>query len=315
LRIRTVLDCRWPGTSRRYLLRTLLLAHSWAALDGDQALEVVVIGAVPPAVDARLHELGAEVTSSNPHPLDPVSRFANKLVGLREAGSSPVVLVDNDVFFNENVSDLQGRNVRASVTSTRYITDEQWAHIATAAHRQPLTAEWASLRDEIRARKRGRAPAVHRRLNLNSGVVWTREPVVLESLWAASLAAIADAFEGHPLATHWVRGDDQVGLDVAVAELGGFDLLPYAYNWRTRCFGLGLEETPKILHLSDLFVSELPFAAAVTEYWQRRVIKLIKRLKGKLDGQDDRLLDEAVSIRDRVLRVGAEADLDAFTIQ
>jgi len=213
-----------------------------------------------------------------------------------------------------DVSDLQGRNVRASITSARYITDEQWAHIAAATHSEPLAASWSSLRDELRARKRGRAPDVHRMLELNAGVLWTRQPVALASLWAASMANIAHAFEGHPLATHWVRGDDQVGLDIAVAELGGFDLLPYSYNWRTRCFGLGLDEEPKILHLSRMFESELPFSAAVTEYWQRRVIKLIRRLEGKLDGQEDRLLDEAVGIRDRLLRVGAEADLDTFPI-
>jgi hypothetical protein len=285
-------------------------------------LEVVVIGAVPPPVDGRLRDLGVEVTRSDPHPLDPVSRIANKLLGLRTAGDMPTLLVDNDVCVLEDISDLQGRNVRASVASTAHITDAQWAHIALTTGLEPLEREWISLKGETKAVKKQRRPNASRKLYLNAGVVWIRQPVVFERIWAASIAAIARAFADHPLVTYKVLGSDQVGLATAVAEHGGFDPLPWAYNWRARCFRLGLSEKPKLLHLSKLGAPELlPFSQALTMWWDRQVIKRIKRLGRDAatnpwtNAERDRLLDEAVSVRNRVLRLGAEADLDSFVFE
>ena len=101
MRIRTVLDAR-PGMPPRYLRQTLLFAHSWANLRGTTPLEIVVIGTLPGAQRARLRELGVETTSAQPHPLDPVSKFANKLLALREPSDSSVLLVDTfEVFPKE----------------------------------------------------------------------------------------------------------------------------------------------------------------------------------------------------------------------
>jgi hypothetical protein len=309
VRIRTVLDAR-PGKPRRYFRQTLLLAHSWATLRETTPLEIVVIGTLPRALRARLRELGVETTSAQPHPLDPVSKYANKLLALREPSDAAVLLVDNDVVFLEDVSNLQGRKVRASVASTNHISEEQWEHIAATTGREPLMVEWTSLSDQVQARRKGSALTVRPRLFLNGGVIWVRGPAAFEPLWAANIAAIAHVFADHPLA-----GDDQVGFATAVAEHGGFDLLPYAYNWRTRCFQLGVPETPKVLHLSNLFAeSELAFSDAVTVFWEARVIKQIRRLERRSGGQGiDQLLDEAVRVRSRVLDIVAEAGLDAFS--
>jgi hypothetical protein len=42
------------------------------------------------------------------------------------------------------------------------------------------------------------------------------------------------------------------------------------------------------------------------------MIKPIKRVSSRTDTEQQRLVDEAVSVRDRLLGLGAEADLDAF---
>src|SRR5262245_60205264 len=97
MKICTVLDAR-PSASPRYLLQTLLLAHSWAAQDGAPPLHVTVIGTAPQSVQARLRDLGIELATSPPHPLDALSRTTNKLIALRDASDGPVLLVDNDVF-------------------------------------------------------------------------------------------------------------------------------------------------------------------------------------------------------------------------
>src|SRR6266508_4586346 len=151
VRIRTVLDAR-PTVSPRYSRQTLLLAHSWAAQGGTSPLEVVVLGSAPPPVHARLRELGAEVTTSRSHPLDPVSKHSNKLVGLTEPSDTPILLVDNDVCFLDDVSGLQGRNVRASVAGAPKVTVAQWAHIAATSEYRPLALEWIPLREQLKAR-------------------------------------------------------------------------------------------------------------------------------------------------------------------
>jgi hypothetical protein len=320
VRIRTVLDAR-PTASPRYSRQTLLLAHSWAAQGGTPPLEVVVLGSAPPPVRARLCELGAEVTTSDSHPLDPVSKQSNKLVGLREPSDTPILLVDNDVCFLDDVSDLQGRNVRASVAGGPKVTDAQWAHIAATTEHRPLALEWIPLREQLKARANGRAPRANVDLFLNSGVVWIRRPAVFESIWAAHIAGISRAFAGHPLSSGWVRRTDQPGFATAVAEHGGFDLLPIAYNYRPVCFQLGLSEQPIILHLLRLGAKDqLPFSKTLTAFWDELIIEPIRRGNREVEArrpsgtEDGRLLDEAVSVRDRLLRLVAEAGLDAFEL-
>jgi hypothetical protein len=102
-----------------------------------------------------------------------------------------------------------------------------------------------------------------------------------------------------------VRGDDQASLATSVAEHGGFDLLPLAYNFQPWCIRLGLGE-PKILHLPRLgTVGEDSFSRVVTEYWEWKVFKRIKRDRKRsalpeADLELERLLDEAVTLRARV---------------
>ncbi len=320
MRIRTVLDAR-PSASPRFFRQTLLLAHSWAAQGATSPLEVVVVGSAPPPVYARLRELGAEVTTSRPHPLDPVSKQANKLLGLSEPDDTPILLVDNDVCFLDDVSDLQGRNVRASVAGAQKVTDAQWAHIEATTGYRPIAVEWIPLREQSKAGANGGAPRANYDLFLNSGVVWIRRPAVFESIWAAHIAGISQAFAGHPLSSGWVRRTDQPGFATAVAEHGGFDLLPITYNYRPVCFQLGVSEQPIILHLLRLGAKDqLPFSKMLTTFWDELIIEPIRRGNGEVearrasDVEQGRLLDEAVSVRDRLLRVVADAGLDALEV-
>jgi hypothetical protein len=210
-----------------------------------------MVGAAPSRLVDRLRELGAEVTPAEPHPLFPVSRYANKLLGLKASEEASVLLVDNDVCFLDEVSDLDGRSVRASVEFKARISEAQWKRIAEAARLRPAEIEWIPPQEEANAKAEERPPQPVRHIYLNGGVVWVRNPVALAATWAAHNAAIAEAFDGHPLCTHWVRGDDQASLVTSVAEHGGFDLLPLAYNFRPWCIRLGVGK-PKILHLTRL---------------------------------------------------------------
>jgi hypothetical protein len=283
---------------------------------------VGVLGKVPVPVRRRLRDLGVEVTDLRPHPLESLSKTANKLVGLQTAGDSPVLLVDNDVCFLDHASSIRGRNVSAAVGNIPRISGAQWAHIERRTGLRPLAVEWVRPLEELESKAAGRAPTINTELYLNAGVVWIRRPVVFESIWAAHIARIAQAFDGHPLSTESVVSSDQAGLATAVAEHGGFDLLPRAYNYTDTCFRLGLAERPKILHLLRLGVHDFgPFSKTLNAWWARRILKPIK-LDAKRSGahQDavaerDRLLDEAVSVRDRLLRLGADAGLDRFRLQ
>jgi hypothetical protein len=324
MRIRSVLDAR-PSAPPRYLGQTLLLAHSWAASGGTPPLEVIVLGTMPPPVQARLCDLGVEVTTSPPHALESVSKVANKLVALSKPSDTPILLVDNDVCFLDDVSDLGGREVRASVANSKRVRHAQWAYIAQTTNLRPLPDEWVSLREQLKARATGRAPEASRKVYLNGGVIWVRQPAVFGSIWAAHNDAIARAFGGHPLSSWSVRGSEQASLATAVAGHGGFDLLSPAYNYRPLCFGLGLPDQPKILHLCKLGNRQLPtFSKTLIAYWDNIVIPHIKLASpasavtvaggsiGPADRESERLLDEALSVRDRLLRITAEAGLDTF---
>jgi hypothetical protein len=317
MKIYTVLDAR-PSAPPRYLLQTLLLAHSWAAQSGAPPLKVMLIGTAPRPVQARLLDLGIELGSSPPHSLDVLSRTTNKLVALREADDGPVLLVDNDVFFLDDLATLGGRGVSASVAGRARVTAAQWSHVKAATGLRPLADDATYPLDELKARTR-RAPKRNLGLYLNTGVVWIEQPAAFGSIWSASTAAIARAFEDHSLSSPWVRGwgSDQAGFAAAVAEQGDFSLLSRSYNLRPVCFRLGLPEHPKILHLLKLGAKgPAPFSKLLTAWWNRSIIKPIMR--DREDAQPswrtveerDRLLDEAVTMRNHVLTLGMDARLD-----
>jgi hypothetical protein len=318
LRIRTVLDAR-PATPPRYLLQTLLLAHSWAAVGSASPLEVFMIGSAPEPVQLRLRELGVEVVPSEAHPLDEISKTANKLISLRAPSDGPIFFLDNDVCLLEDISDLEGRNVRAAIATGNRVSEEQWRFIAESTGLEPIGQEWIPLLVELKARRTGRSPRVETRLYPAAGLSWIRDPTTFEPIWAHGIELIARAFDDHPLATYRVRGSDMAGFAVAVREHGRFDLLPLSYNYRPVCFRLGVPE-PKVLHLGELGRKGLaPFSQLLTAWWEKRILKPIARARD--DGvlwpsaeEQEQLLDEAASVRDRVLAIGADAGLDAFVL-
>lgn len=318
MRIRTVLDAR-PTSGPRFQLQTLLLAHSWERWANTAPLDVLVVGKAPAPVEERLRELGAAVVPSPPHPLSSVSPWSNKLVALEEPSDGPVLLVDNDVCFLEDVSDIRGRKLRTTICGRARVSDEQWEYIRQATGLEPMRQEWVSLQAELKAKRLGREPRVEGRLYFAAGVAWFRDPADFAPLWANGTDTIVKAFEGHPLSSFRVYGCDQVGFAVAVAQHGGLDLLPPTYNHRPMCFRLGLQD-PKILHLGELGALKggmMPFSQLLATWWERRILKPIERLDR--DGaqwpsgeEKAQLLDEAASLRDRVLALGRDADLDAF---
>jgi hypothetical protein len=321
VRIRTVLDAR-PGKPRRHVLQTLLLAHSLEALGRSSMLEVVAIGDPGSSLDDRLRELGVGVIASSPHPLDPVGPNPNKLLGLQQPSDTPVLLVDNDICFLDDVGDLEGRTVRATFDGTAKVSDSQWSHIERATGLRPLSEQWIPMREALEAAKAGREPRTEQLLYLNAGVVWVSRPVEFEPIWSAHIDAIARAFDGNPETTFQVRGCDQAGFATAVATTWGFDVLPFDYNYLPMCFRFALSERPKILHLNKLGEDEsLPFSKALTSLWKTRMIKRIKGDNrnlvgaGKSPEEQERLLDLAISARDRVLEIGADADLDSFRLR
>jgi hypothetical protein len=323
MRIHTVLDAR-PSASPRYLLQTLLLAHSWAARSGAPPLHVTTIGTASPPIQARLRELGVQLSTSPPHPLDALARTTNKLVALSESDDGPVLLVDNDVVFLDSLASLDARGVSASVAGRARVTKAQWSHVRSTTGLGPLTNGSVSLLEQLRARRQGRDPKPDGGLYLNTGVVWIDQPAVFGPIWSASTAAVARAFEGHPLSSSWVRGwgSDQAGFAAAVAQQEDFSLLTPSYNHRPVCFRLGLAEPPKILHLQKLGAGEpAAFSTLVSAWWSRRILRPIvrenkdARSAWRTVSERERLLDEAVTLRDRVLALGVEAGLDELLPQ
>jgi hypothetical protein len=318
VRIRTVLDAR-PSAGPRFLLQTLLLAHSWERWAGTSPLDVLVVGEAPAPVEERLRELGAAVIHASAHPLSGLSPWSNKLLALQEPSDGSILVVDNDVCFLADVSDVPSGKLRTTICGRARVSDEQWEYIREATGLEPMKQGWVSLQEELKARRLGRQPKVEQRLYFAAGVAWFRYPTEFAPLWAAGTETISKAFEGHPLSSFRVYGCDQVGFAVAVAQHGGLDLLPPTYNHRPMCFRLGLPN-PKILHLGELGNLKggmMPFSQLLTVWWQRRILSPIKRLgrdgaRWPSRAEEEELLDEAASLRDRVLALGRDAGLDAF---
>jgi hypothetical protein len=318
VRIRTVLDAR-PSAGPRFQLQTLILAHSWERWASTSPLDVFVVGEARTPVVERLRELGATVVPSAAHPISGLSPWSNKLLALEEPSDGSVLLVDNDVCFLDDVSDIPAGKVRTTICGRARVSDEQWEYIRQTTGLEPMRQGWVSLQEELKARRLGREPKVEPLLYFAAGVSWFRHPEEFAPLWANGTDTISRAFEGHPLQTFRVYGCDQVGFAVAVSQHGGLDLLPPTYNHRPMCFRLGLPD-PKILHLGELGNLKggmMPFSQLLTVWWQRRILRPIERLGG--DGacwpsaeEEAQILDEAASLRDRVLALGRDAGLDAF---
>jgi hypothetical protein len=322
VRVRTVLDAR-PSAPPRYLLHVLVLAHSWAVWSRQAALEVVTVGRPPAPVEAALRDLGVGLIVSEPHPLDGLTRTANKLLALAPPdgdGGEGVLVVDNDVCLLGDVGAPPRSSVGASVASRARVRAKQWEELERLTGLAPIREEWLSPHEALRARVEGGSPRRDTGLYLNSGVVWVQEPVAFERVWADHIRRIDAAFRGHLLESSWVSGwgGDQAGLATAVAEHGGFAVLPVAYNFRPVCFRLGADVPPKIVHLGELGTSSggmQPFSELLTAWWRRRILGPIRRLRRNAGGwpsteEEARLLDEATAVRDRLLALGRDARLD-----
>ena len=280
----------------------------------------MVVGKAPAPVEARLRELGAAVVPSPAHPLSGVSPWSNKLVALQEPSDDPVLLVDNDVCFLEDVSDIRGRKLRTTICGRARVSDEQWEYIRQATGLEPIRQDWVSLQAELKAKRLGREPKVERSLYFAAGVAWFRDPADFAPLWANGTDAIMKAFEGHPLSSFRVYGCDQVGFAVAAAQHGGLDLLPPTYNHRPMCFRArpAGPEDPAPGRARGLEGRDDAVLAAPRPWWERRILKPI----GQLDrdgapmalarGKRRSSSTTRPSLRDRVLALGRDADLDSF---
>jgi hypothetical protein len=276
-----------------------------------------VVGKAPANVYARLQDLGATLIAAPPDPLVSMMKWANKLIALKEPSDAPVLLVDNDICFLDDPVKLEGRKVRASVFGTAWVKDAEWAHIAAVTGLRPPALEWVSPQSQLEARLERRPPRSNHDLYLNGGVVWVRQPADFATIWARHMVSISEAFEGHPPNDRRLGRNDQLALSTAAAEFGGFDLLPLACNYRPICFRLGLPE-PKFLHLPKLCrdlkrlrVSDLPLSRAVAAYWERLIVEPIKA-ENSASEVAVQLVDKALAIRDRVLRIVRDAGLDSF---
>lgn len=280
--IRTIFDAR-PSAGRKYALQTSLLAASWShyvRYRSAHPLEVLVIGGMSPPLHDLLTNLGVAIIPVNPHPNDHASRLANKILGLLVEGEAPRLLVDNDTCF---VGDLDshpapgGVEIMAAPAGSPRVSSAQWQHIREHLGLRPLDLEWRPLQDEASGFQTGAPSRVCQGLYVNSGVVWTANPLELGRAWADNVKRIGDLFEGHPLESLSVRGDDQAGLAAAIGTHGKFAFLDDGLNYRPPCFWMGKRDRHaiRIVHMTDMHLAGLSPTCTVEEaiqkFWRDRV--------------------------------------------
>ncbi len=280
--IRTVFDAR-PSAGRKYAMQTALLAASWCHYVKDRSahpLEVIVIGEPPATLDDWLRDLRVRVTRVGPHANDGLSRLANKILGLLVGGEPPVLLVDNDTCFVGDLDDVRapaGVDVMAAAAGFVRVSEAQWRYIRERLRLEPLDFEWQPLVEQVASFQKGTPSAVRRDLYVNSGVVWTANPGELGRLWAENVKRIGDLFDGHPLSSASVRGDDQVGLAAAIGTHDKFAWLDDGLNYRPPCFWMGKGERAEIwiVHMTAMTLADLGQTCTVEEvvrkFWDDRV--------------------------------------------
>ena len=317
IRIRTVLDAR--SRSSKYLFQVLLLAASWHRhVRRTAPLEVLVIDELPRDMRRFLTELGAQIRTSAPDPNDYISRTSNTIVGACDTEGQRILLVDNDVVFQGDLSDLcetDSQYVMGSIAGQMRVNDSQWSAIREHFGCGPLSTNRCSLRELIRAAVEPEyQPKPLANVYVNGGVLLLPVGEEFGPLWRRCVREIGELFKTHPLRNGSVYGSNMAGLAMAIAKYGKFFWLDTRFNYRAGCFALGLEppERIEIVHLTGLNDTHRTVTRRIEYYWQQKMIRQFSRATSPaLSSEDVRIrLDVIESQHHELLSLIDEYDLD-----
>lgn len=290
--IRTVLDARSPST--KYLYQLLLLVASWHRRVRETApLEVFIIGRPPAALLEWFRSLGVRWQLVDADPNDDISKTSNTIRGAADAERERILLVDNDVVFLGDLSELAAVDdgfCLGAVAGSQRVSNDRWEVIERHFGIAALPTAEVPLREQMRvAAGTKESPAPLRNVYVNGGVLLLPAGVGFEQTWRKYVREIAEVFEHHPLNSRCVRGSNMAGLAMAIAEHNQFDWLDVKFNYRPDCFCLGLRsfEQLQIVHLTGVDDSHRTVAGRVEDFWRNKMLVRFSRVRSALEPAEE----------------------------
>jgi hypothetical protein len=280
---RTVLDLR--ATGDKFLIQTLLLAASWHRhATASSGLEVLTVGGENPALSSFLASIGASTRCIAASVNDDFSKHSNKIeAAYAEPGGRRILLLDNDVAFYGDVSELASLPANAicgSEAGVQRVHDAQWEVILKEAGLPLMRSVWSPIQG--RSMENGPDATLGERwLYINSGVVLLAAGQDLRPTWLSAQRRIYETFRSRADASVAVTTSDQAGFAVAVAAHGEFEWLPSRFNYRWCHFLRGDEpvEQIRIVHFTgNIKVTGPGVADRMEAYWNKRILENIDRL-------------------------------------
>lgn len=252
-------------------LRSLLFLGSWHRNAGSPTghpLHLACIGEPPASVLELAEKCGARVSVFEP--VDAETRGgANKLRGLEiDSLTGNILLLDTDIFVFQPLEALDSvdSDLAACPADIRRLPDHYWRQIFAEMGLNLPTERMESVLGQVMdAETQDSLPASGRRKHFqmipyfNSGVVFTRDPRRLRSLWEENIRRIGSLFDPADSHRRWLHASDQAGLAAAFHQMqvtgASFELLPWGANtrWLHAATGAVTWEQALLYHATGLF--------------------------------------------------------------
>ncbi len=316
--IRTVSDFR--SNKPKYLIHTALLAASWHRYARNCApLEIFSIGKMPASLKSFLSSINVVVRDSSAGPNDSFSKTSNTIQGAEAKFGHQILLIDNDVVFTgpiEPLLDLPKDKIYGAVSGNNRVSPSRWRIIQDDLGMKLLQAETMPINESFRVlidQNHGAQKLIY--VYVNGGVLLFPPEFDFKSTWESHQSTIRYHFINHPLKHHCVCTSNMAALATTIGAYGKFDWLPNAYNYRHKCFGLGLCKIDDIrmIHMTGGIKGSGVYSTSawINTYWRKKMTAGFGDLKRAIKkSQFTERLSIAMNIRDNVLETVKSYGLD-----
>lgn len=309
------------------LANIVMLAASWSQSVKSGSGFPLVIKAIQVRNDRLLRileALGAEIAPlDEPHALCRYSGTYNKLLALADQTSDEArILLDNDIVIVDDIAELASlasRSVMAAVADRAHASPSILSEVKSQLGLELIKDDWVPWNDKYEAAASNGVALAVPGLYFNSGVACSPSHSKLFKLWQKHSRLICEHFAGRydNQKQRGVFGSDQLPFSTAIREHGRFDHLPIGYNYRVFNFWYGELSVPEIRMVHQVGVRRFHVALGETEQHSlSSVIRnyydafMIDKIRCDALGDTDRRLEVVATMRDRVLKILADAGLD-----
>lgn len=316
--IRTVFDAR--SRSTKHLYQLLLLSASWHKTVRKTApMEVMIVGSAPDQLFEFLRKLDIQWLSVPADSNDSFSRTSNTIIGARDKAGYRILLVDNDVVFLGDLSELAQVApdiCMGAVAGSERVDSRRWQVIEDHFGVSLLPSTQVPLSEHVRHQINAKhTPRPLRNVYVNGGVILIPTGVNFETSWRRYVREIAQLFGNHPLRSECVYGSNMAALAMAITHHGNFQWLDLKYNYRPDCFALNMSSFPEIqiAHLTGVDDSHRSLGGRIDAFWKEKMVPRFSRANPGIAGHAlENALTEANSLRTHLHALVDEYDLDQW---